>query len=1220
MRRLSAAVLLAMLAGAAAAEDALGPEAAPSAPPADGVRVVDGSGRDLADVHVVEAPIQPDGRALLDADAPAIARSDARGRIVPLPTPSSARVRLALRRDGHEATLLPPTAGRIVVMPKSATLTGTVARTDGPPPARAHVVATPVEGGAFVHVVRLDERGGFQVATASPGRWRLDLRRVDGAWAVLGVATAGVALPPVTLARGALVRGRVMDGDARRSAAGLRLRFRRHDADVPPSEAPVAEALTVAETVCAADGRFAVADLPPGVYAASLDDGLRAWDGPPPRFEISIPVPVRLETWWVVRRGSVTGVVKDMRDRRPVADAQVLVVAAPDAVVVEGGRVPAVSMRTGGDGKFVLAGVAPGAGYRVVVQAAGRSPVVTTPFEVLGGRETQVGTIVLARAWRLQATVVGPEGRPVEGATVTASPAARPAPEEGDPIASSVVRTATTDAEGRAVLPDLAAGDARLRIAKAGFVDGTVLVEESGPDAPRDVRVTLAASAAIEGRLEPTEGSLPAVVVRARPRDGSPTRVARPEADGRFRVDDLAPSPVDLEVVAAEGPTGLVYARREAVIPGSGESVVIPVPGARRVSGVVEGVRIDAPPTVVRLEAARFEPSRGDYRATVVAEVRLAAGSGAVPFAFASVPPGLYALRAVQGRRDTGPVPTSVEGGEVGGVSLLLPEGGEIGGQVWDVVRDTPALGARVELVRVDGEEDAPAGSDAPPALTTDETGRFTARDVAPGLWRVDARDEEAVAAPVVVRLAEGETIFVRDLRLSGGGRVAGRVADPRRGPVGGLSVRIARGSDLQEVTRALTDDDGEFRSSPLAAGRYRLRVAAGLPAEGVLEADVDVVDGETTRVVWAPTDVGRIDGTVRRRGTAIAGVTVEAAFAGGAGVERVLLRTVTDAFGQFAWDGLAEGEYQLRLLDGVVRGRATVRLGRGERVTRELDLGEGRLVGTVTSPDGSPWRGVEIVAMPLGTAIDLEDAETGRVRTGPDGAFAISGLPVGRYRVAVLPPGRPARVFDGIFAELPGSERPLDVVLGVGATIELDVRDPGGRGVAAAEVWVEDGEGNALHPRPFATPGSGRLRIEGVPDGPLRVVVHARGYGRPRPARITARDGSVSAVRVSLTAAGSVRLVVSAGRDPVPRARVEVRRRPDGEVLVARRPLRRGGAQGAGTATSDTGELLIEDLEEGDYDVQVTAGRELEAAQVVVRVRAGTVTEARVALRFAER
>jgi len=133
-------------------------------------------------------------------------------------------------------------------------------------------------------------------------------------------------------------------------------------------------------------------------------------------------------------------------------------------------------------------------------------------------------------------------------------------------------------------------------------------------------------------------------------------------------------------------------------------------------------------------------------------------------------------------------------------------------------------------------------------------------------------------------------------------------------------------------------------------------------------------------------------------------------------------------------------------------------------------------------------------------------------------------------------------------------------------------------------------------------------------------VVVHARGYGRPRPARITARDGSVSAVRVSLTAAGSVRLVVSAGRDPVPRARVEVRRRPDGEVLVARRPLRRGGAQGAGTATSDTGELLIEDLEEGDYDVQVTAGRELEAAQVVVRVRAGTVTESRVALRFAER
>src|SRR5690606_37644785 len=123
---------------------------------------------------------------------------------------------------------------------------------------------------------------------------------------------------------------------------------------------------------------------------------------------------------------------------------------------------------------------------------------------------------------------------------------------------------------------------------------------------------------------------------------------------------------------------------------------------------------------------------------------------------------------------------------------------------------------------------------------------------------------------------------------------------------VGGLPLRVFSVPDLEELPRIVTRADGTFRSGPLAAGRYRLRVPAGLAERPGIEAEVEVVDGETTAVDFARVGGSRIDGAVRRRGTPVPGIGVEAVADVARGCEEVVLKTVTDAHGEYHWDGLA--------------------------------------------------------------------------------------------------------------------------------------------------------------------------------------------------------------------------------------------------------------------------------------------------------------------------
>jgi hypothetical protein len=452
----------------------------------------------------------------------------------------------------------------------------------------------------------------------------------------------------------------------------------------------------------------------------------------------------------------------------------------------------------------------------------------------------------------------------------------------------------------------------------------------------------------------------------------------------------------------------------------------------------------------------------------------------------------------------------------------------------------------------------------------------------------------------------------VPTLVLTGGGSIEGRLLDARGRALAGVPVRAWRRPQLEETAPAVTNEDGAFRLAPLPAGRFRVRVEDRAGASASVEAEVEVVDGEATTVDLSPSGRALLVGTLRRHGSPVGGAGVEASSEDACGCDRILRRATTDAFGRFVFDGLPAGTYLLRALDGQVLGTGPVRLRGGERVDRDVELGEARLEGVVRTAGGAPVRGAEVVAWPR----SAEEDAVGRVRTGPDGTFAIPGLGVGTYRVEVTPRGRPTRVLDGVLADLPGAGRPLEVVIGRGGTLELVVRDEGRRGVGGAEVWVENAAGEALHARAYFTSPSGRLTVDGLPDGPVRVRVRARGLGRPRPATTAIHEGATSIVETTLPSAGALRLVVTAGRDPVARARVDVLRMPEGEPVESRRTLRRGDDRGdLFGVTARTGTLVVDDLADGDYVAVVTAGSELEPARVPVRIRRGEVVDVAVAL-----
>ncbi len=150
-----------------------------------------------------------------------------------------------------------------------------------------------------------------------------------------------------------------------------------------------------------------------------------------------------------------------------------------------------------------------------------------------------------------------------------------------------------------------------------------------------------------------------------------------------------------------------------------------------------------------------------------------------------------------------------------------------------------------------DGEKTATLSMRGSGPVRTDRDGRFEIRCLKDGAYRLVASGGGyARETREPVRVTEGSVTTVQDIRLSRGALLTGRVINLRSGEVVAncpvLCSRLGAGGEAVEGDSrcVLSAKDGRFEVAGLAGGRYRLSVPVG-GYEGVL--DLEITPGEET-------------------------------------------------------------------------------------------------------------------------------------------------------------------------------------------------------------------------------------------------------------------------------------------------------------------------------------------------------------------------------------
>ena len=581
------------------------------------------------------------------------------------------------------------------------------------------------------------------------------------------------------------------------------------------------------------------------------------------------------------------------------------------------------------------------------------------------------------------------------------------------------------------------------------------------------------------------------------PRLRTPPERAVSGADGRFRIDGLAPG---RHLLAAES--------------GAGVSTTTPILiGAGRDSEAV-----------LRL-------------ASYVAEVRGLVLRDGQPLAWARIAarvdtvgprfglPPRWATAGVDGRfavrfTDTGVLHLGVaEHDRVAPTSLTIGPG------VTTFTIEVVAQGSIAGLVRFMGAPVADAEiMVAGPrrrnntSIRTDGAGRFEVRGMPAGDYAVAAAGY-AVGAfsseAAHVTLARGEQRTGVAIDLDSASSISGRVIDQDGQPIARVAVKFSD-TVIGDECKVVTGEDGGFVCAMLTGGHYQPQVrledssSVILPPAGPELAIVEVVGGRA-----------HVDGVVLRVRLERASVRGRVLGPDGAPAPDVLVRAIESTtgytpataswFGQRAATTDADGAFTLTAIDGLaytVHARApsgaeasVVDVHPGSPVELRL-IATGRIRGTVV---GLSQR-AEIWVRALGNTVDA-------VRARVDGAgFLVEGLPPGRYAVLAVEGARGASATTELEA---GGEATVRLVADEPVPITVRVVDfASGAPVEGAPCTaVPFVDGAAVYPSSAAggvTDATGTAQLA-ASAGPIEVNCRARPGDRGSGAAHGTVDGATT-------------------------------------------------------------------------------------------------------------
>lgn len=495
-------------------------------------------------------------------------------------------------------------------------------------------------------------------------------------------------------------------------------------------------------------------------------------------------------------------------------------------------------------------------------------------------------------------------------------------------------------------------------------------------------------------------------------------------------------------------------------------------------------------------------------------------------------------------------------------------------------------------------QEATASRQDAAPAATGDK--RATAR----GAQSAEPQGSAASGAS-----AQGVTPLVDEpMRMEEGSLRVEAVtsAGPRPGAQVSLYLRgpyePATGQHTWRLAgKGRTDDQGVV---VLAARPGRYLVSAQAEGFATVTADVTRPRGENTTTVRLTLSAGTtLEGSTVERASKspvpLAELTLvprASAFERRASVpEEERHFASSDARGNFRFQGLAPGEYQL---EARAPGHAARRMSRvqvpSSNVQVELEA-SAFIEGFVELPDGKPAAQARVSAFGADEAVSTE--------TGSQGGFSLD-VPPGTYQVTARQGDKTGSARTRVVVGAGMTLKDVRIRLGAATAIAGVVRqkDSGAPVADAAISVIPSGDRGDLA-RATADAG-GQFEVGGLAPGAYDVSVQAPGFKPLRRTGVTVLEGQRIELIAELIANGRIEGTV-----------VDSAKKPFAGVYII--PQRRWGElEGASSTVTDAaGSFVLEDLPPGDVYVAARGPGSDEHTRVPAKVEPGKTTKVQIQL-----
>ncbi|HZI65255.1 MAG TPA: carboxypeptidase regulatory-like domain-containing protein, partial [Thermoanaerobaculia bacterium] len=759
---------------------------------------------------------------------------------------------------------------------------------------------------------RTDAKGRFRLVGLRPRAYSIRAAKADYLPVTMPGIVAGVSTPgtvAIALQKSASIAGRVTD-EVGAPVPGARVQIARDTGMRALMRGGAAALLGRGGVATGPDGGFRLRGLT--AQRNVTLEAAKAGYVPAKRYGVSVKTGETVKDLaLVVKRGlEARGRVVESAGK-PIAGAEVRV-SRPESGGGGGTRVM-IQMAgmsrekpdawSGADGGFRVAGLEPG-DYALVVSRdgyAGKSvPSVTVKAEGV----SEWPPVVLTTGAAIGGFVRNGKGEAIVGADVMSFG-------EG-----GGARQATSDPEGRFRLEGLSPDRGVMLNVRA---DGYAPLQRTVTPPSDDLSLVLKTAGTIRGRVEDAATNRPISDFTAsvrEPRGGAMGGMRimmggrQPDKsfqspDGTFELTDVAPGKWS---VSASSPgyrpaevTGVDVAEGETK-----EGVVLQLKKGAVVTGRVLDPRKG---TGVPNASVSWSEEGGGPGIAIFAG--FGGGQNAQTtdadgrFRFDGLASGKINLTARHSDFLDTSKPVEVKEDDETAVDLSLSIGGSIAGTVVGKDGRTPVAGAEVDL---DEQGSSRMGSDSARA---DGSGNFLFEHLNAGRYRVSARSRAGSSTPKEVVLAESQRLDGVLLETASGALVKGAVAGLPAERRGGVRI-FASGRDYGDGTT--TDDEGRFTLRDVPPGVLRVTASTAFPASRSASKSVDVPEGAGEVPVEIVFEGGsRLSGRVTRGDRPISGIFVMAmpdppGSAGGRASGQ------TDDGGQYALEGLADGNYQVTL------------------------------------------------------------------------------------------------------------------------------------------------------------------------------------------------------------------------------------------------------------------------------------------------------------------